>query len=656
VAAFTGRTTELGVLDSLLPAAGAEAGPVVVAAITGTAGVGKTALAVHWAHRVAHRFPGGTLYIDLRGYGPGAPVRPIDALGQLLRSLGVPPEQVPDDEAAAAALYRSAQAGSHCLVVFDNARDADQARPLLPGAPGSMVLVTSRSELSGLLIGGATMVGLDMLPAADARQFLARRIGPRADADPDAADRLIALCSRLPLALAIVAARATARPAWSLAVLVDDLCTSGRPLARLARGGDTATDLRRVLSWSYHALSLPAARLFRLIGLHPGPDIGVPAVASLAAIEPDEARDLIAELLQAHLMVEAVPGRIASHDLLRAYAVELAEAEDGERERSVALRRLLDHYLHTAFAAALQLYPVRDPVEVPTPATGVTLEPVDGHDQAHAWFDAEHPVLLNAICAAAAAAQDLHAERLAWTVADYFHRTGRWQDWVTSQAIAVETAQRLGDEAAEARAHRSLGRAHAQLGRHAEAHTEFGYALRLFAAASDDIGQAHTQLNEAFVFDREGRHDQALAVAEQALVRYRAAGHLSGTAHALNMVGWENIRLDRHREGATFCAEALRLHEQLGDTAGQAATWDSLGGVHHSLGEHRRAVTCYQRSLVLFRRLDDRYHEAETLTHLGDASAALGDVEAAMRTWRQGLAIFCQLGHADADAVRRKLA
>ncbi|GIJ45238.1 SARP family transcriptional regulator [Virgisporangium aliadipatigenens] len=652
---FTGREPELGALDALLPAGGTLAGPVVVAAITGTAGVGKTALAVHWAHRVADRFPDGNVYVDLRGYGPGLPVRPVDALAQVLRSLGVPPEQIPDDEATATALYRSVQAGRRRLIVLDNAHDAEHARPLLPGAPGSLAVVTSRSALTGLIIGGATMVGLDLLPSADARRFLARRIGPRAEREPDAVDELIALCSRLPLALAVVAARAAGRPAWTLASLAADLRTSRHPLARLADGGDAATDLRRVLSWSYHSLSRPAARLFRLTGLHPGPDISVAAVASLAVVEPDEAHDLVAELLRAHLMVETAPGRGTSHDLLLAYAVELGEAEDSAAERAAALRRLLDHYLHTAFAAALQLYPVRNPIQVPAPAAGVTPERPDGHDQARAWFDAEHPVLLAAIRRAVDAGLDPHAERLAWTVTDYLHRTGRWQDWVTCQTIAVAAARRLDDTAAQARAHRSLGRGLAQLGQFDRAHTEFGHALRLYAASSDVVGQAQTRLYEAFVLDRQRQHERALEAAQQALALYRAAEHLSGCANALNMVGWESTQLNRHREAAAYCTEALRLHERLDDAAGRAATLDSLGGIHHSLGEHEQAVDCYERSLVLFRQLGDRYQEAETLTHLGDLRTAVGDPDAAARAWREALAILEELGHADADAVRHRL-
>jgi len=349
---FAGRADELTVLDGL-SGAGGGTGMVVISAISGTAGVGKSALAVHWGHRAAGRFPDGQLYVNLRGFEPtGAPVTPAAALHGFLAALSVPPAQIPVSVDERAALYRSLLAGKRMLIVLDNACDTAQVRPLLPGGVAGFVIVTSRSQLAGLAVTeDAHLLALDVLTEAEAREMLARRLGPeRVLGESHAARELIGLCARLPLALAIVAARVAAGRPRSLAALVEELRHAADPLDGFD-AGDAATSVRAVFSWSYRSVSDPAARMFRLLGMHAGPDVGVAAAASLAGVRPGRARGMLKELAFANLLAEHGPGRFIFHDLLRAYAAELVSTLDSDDGRRAATHRVLDHYLRTAWAA-----------------------------------------------------------------------------------------------------------------------------------------------------------------------------------------------------------------------------------------------------------------------------------------------------------------
>src|SRR5262249_40894759 len=447
--AFTGRVRELDRLNEALTAvldpaepADERVGVVVISAIAGTAGVGKTALAVHWAHQVADRFPDGQLYVNLRGFDQVGAVMGYAEAGRGFRdALGVPVAGIPVGVDAQAALYRSVLAGRRMLVVLDNARDPGQVRPLLPAAPGCLVLVTSRNQLCGLVAAdGARLLTLDLLTRAEARTLLARRLGPdRTAAEPDAVEEIITRCARLPLALAVVAARAATHPRFPLHALTADLRGVHDRLDALD-GGDLATDVRAVFSWSYQALGGGAARLFRLLGLHPGPDISTPApvtpppaAASLAARPAPGARALLAELARANLVVEHAPGRHTSHDLLRVYASQLAQTIDSDGERRAATGRMLDHYLHTAYAADRMLYPARDPIMLAPLRPGVTPEQPADHQQALAWFTAEHPALLAAVEYAGATGWDTHTWQLAWTLWTFLHWQGHWHDQVPVQ-------------------------------------------------------------------------------------------------------------------------------------------------------------------------------------------------------------------------------
>jgi hypothetical protein len=433
VAHFAGRGDELAALTRLLRGRTDTGGTVVISSIGGTAGVGKTALAMYWAHRVADRFPDGQFYVDLRGFGPNeSVVTPAEALRRFLDALEVSPERIPIGLDARAALYRSQMAGRRMLVVLDNARDSAQIRPLLPAAPTCLVLVTSRNQLSGLVAtDGAHPINLDVLTMSGARELLTQRLGTdRVDAEPDAVAEIITRCARLPLALALVAAHAAARPGAALPGLAGELADAPQRWQTLT-GDDPHSDVRAVFSWSYHALTPPAAHLFRLLGSHPGPDIGAPAAASLAGLAPDAVRPVLAELTRASLLTEPTVGRYLFHDLLRDYATHLAETIDSDEQRQQATGRILDHYLHTAHAADRLLDPSRDPIPLSPPRTGVTPQRLADHTQAMGWFTTEHLVLMATVARAAATGFVTHTWQLASTPQTFLNRRGHWHDQVT---------------------------------------------------------------------------------------------------------------------------------------------------------------------------------------------------------------------------------
>jgi tetratricopeptide (TPR) repeat protein len=659
VGGFAGRAEHLARLDALLGSGATEAPTaVVISAVSGTAGVGKTALAVHWAHRVAERFPDGQLYVNLRGFDPGGQVMaPAAAVRGFLDAFEVPAERIPPSLDAQAALYRSLLAGKRVLVVLDNARDAEQARPLLPGTPTARVVVTSRNQLTSLVaVDGAHPLTLDLLTETEARELLARRLGPdRVAGEPEAVEQIVGCCVRLPLALTIAAARAT-QSGFPLAVLAGELAEAGGRLDVLD-AGDAAGQVRAVFSWSYTALSPAAGRMFRLLGLHAGPDISAAAAASLAGIPRADARRLLAELVRASLLTEHTPGRFTFHDLLRAYATDLTHTHDPNDQRFTALGRMLDYYLHTAHTADRLLDPARDPIPLALtpPAPGVTPERPADYGQALAWLAAEHPVLLAAVRQAAEAGFDTHIWQLAWTLTTFLDRRGHWHDLTTTWQTALPAAGRLHDPAAQSHAHRNLARAHTRLGCYPDAHTHLQHALHLSTQTGDHTGQAHTHNHLGILWERQGRPEQALDHAQQSLTLSRAAGHRRGQAHALNGVGWYYALLGDHQQALTYCQQALTLHQELDDRYGQAHTWDSLGYAHHHLAHHTQAADCYQHALHLYRDLGAHYYEADTLTHLGDTHHAAGDPTAARTAWQHALDILTDLDHPDTDTVRGKL-
>jgi DNA-binding SARP family transcriptional activator/tetratricopeptide (TPR) repeat protein len=658
VAGFTGRARELAELDGLLVKAAGEPAAWAIVALSGTAGVGKTTLAVHWAHRVAGQFPDGQVYVNLRGFDPtGQAMAPTEAVRGFLDAFDVPPPRIPIDLGAQEALYRSLLAGRRVLVVLDNARDAEQVRPLLPGTPGCLVLVTSRSQLPGLVAAeGAHPLTLDLPSFDEAHQLLARRLGQsRVAAEPVAVGEIITRSARLPLALAIVAARAATHPGFPLSTLASELGPARDSLDAFA-GADAVTDVRTVFSWSYRTLPPEAARLFRLLGLHPGPDLTAPQAASMAGVPVGQVRPLLAELAGAHLVTEHAPGRYALHDLLRAYAAELAGTTDSEPDRHAARHRLLDHHLHSGYRAALLMNPHRDAITLTAPVPGVTSEPHADDSTALAWFTAEHAVLLAVTRQAVDHGFDDHARQLAWILADFFQWQGHWHDWAAVQRVALTATRRSGDRAGQATAHRSLGLAYIRLGgQNDRAHAELVQALDLYRELGDVTGQAHSHVALGGLLEQKTRYRDALHEVEQALGLFRTVGHQIGQARALNAIGWCHTLLGDHQEALACCEAALALSQEVGERRAVANAWDSLGYAHHQLGEYQRAITCYQQAIDLFRRSGDQYYEADVLGHLGDTHAALGDGGAAHRAWRDALTILDDLGHAQADQVREKL-
>jgi tetratricopeptide (TPR) repeat protein len=657
IAAFAGRTAALARLDALLADRGDAPGAAVISAVGGAAGVGKTALAVHWAHRVADQFPDGQLYVNLRGFDPGgSPVAPSDAIRSFLDALSVPPARVPAGLEAQVGLYRSLLAGRQMLLVLDNALNAAQVRPLLPGAPGCLVVVTSRNRLSSLVVAeGARPVTLDLLTHAEARQLLQQRLGAdRVTAEPAATDEIIARCARLPLALAIVAARAAVQPHFPLHAFAKELAEAGDGLEPWS-DPDAVADLRAVFSWSYRALPAHVARLFRLLGLHPGPDLSASAAASLAGTTAPQARRQLTELAQAHLITQSAPGRYRFHDLLRAYATELAGTVDSDADRHAATRRMLDAYLHTAHRAAMLLYPHRQPIVVDPPRPGAQPEGLDDQASALAWLTREHPVLLAASTHAAAIGSDPHVWQLAWSLTDYHQRQGRWRDWEATQTNAVAAAGRLGDRSAQAVAHASLARALIYQQRYDDAYPHLQHSLDQFRRLDDLAGLARTHLSVTLMFAQQGRHHDALAHAQQGLALNLKLDNRTGQAQALNGIGWLHAQLGHHRDALHYCHQALALHKEIGDRPGEASCWDSIGCSHHRLGEHEQAASCYWRALELVRAHGDRYNEAGVLNRLGDTHHAAGEPDAARAAWQAALDIYQELDDPTADEVRDKL-
>jgi DNA-binding SARP family transcriptional activator/tetratricopeptide (TPR) repeat protein len=647
VPGFAGRDEHLARLDALL-AAGPAA--VVISALSGTAGVGKTALAVHWAHRVADRFPDGQLYVNLRGFAPdGRLVSPAEALADLLDALGVPADRLPARPDERAALYRSLVAGKRLLVLLDNARDAEHVRLLLPGAPPALALITSRAQLAGLVAThGARWLAVDLLTTAESTQLLARRLGAdRVAAEPAAVAEIVDRCARLPLALTLVAARADAEPGSSLAELAAELAVAGRRLDALDVG-DTATEPRGVFSWSYRALSGPAARLFRLVGLHPGPELSVTVAADLAGVRPDAVRAPLAELGRASLLAGPTAGRYRCHDLLHDYARDLAVRTDSADDRRATVGRLLDHYGRTALASTLVLHPYRSapvlPLD-PTRSAGLIADRAD----AAAWLGAELTTLAAAAGRADAAKLDARGYKLAWAVALFIEEGDCWNDLARLGRLSLAATDRIDAPAARAYGHFLISLSDGRFGRHAAAERQLRAALALYR----DVGDAQ-------------RPERTRGDIAPEPVRPRPSAHRFGAdraavdrpsqAQVLTALAWCHAELGNYIQALADCAEALVLPEDLGDADVTGRTLDSLGYLLHQLGRYGEAADSYRRSIAIRRSRGVRRQEADTLVRLGDTRLAAGEPAGARSAWQSALAVLDELDDTDPAPVRDRLA
>jgi DNA-binding SARP family transcriptional activator/Tfp pilus assembly protein PilF len=647
VAAFTGRAGELAALG--LPVAPPPAVPITV--VSGTAGVGKTALAVRWARQAASLFPDGQLYVNLRGYDPGQPVPPADALAGFLRALGMAGQQIPPDDDERAAAYRSLLDGRRVLVLLDNAASVEQVRPLLPGCPACLVLVTSRDSLAGLVARhGARRLDLDILPQPDAMGLLRTLIGTRVDAEPDAAAALAAQCARLPLALRLAAELAAGSQESSLSELAGELADEQRRLDLLDAGGDGRTAIRGVFSWSYRHLPAGAARAFRLAGLHPGADFDATAVAALTAADTPHARDQLALLARAHLIHQAGGGRYGMHDLLRAYACGLA-AEHGSEQGDApdeALARLYDYYLGAACDAMDVLVPAEKHYRAPAPDRphGTPALRLAGTAEARAWLDAERATLVAVAAHAATHGAPSHATRLSATLYRYLETGGHYADAITVHGHASRAARLTGDRAAQTTALVNLGIISWRQGRYPEAIGYQRQAMAVSVAMGDRAAEAIALGNLGIVYERQGRYEEASDCQRQALALARESGDTTGEARALANLGSIAIRMGDYQRGIDWYQQALTRFRDGGDRNGTASALPDLGIAYQRLGQVEQAIDCFKQALALFREIGDRTGEAEALNGVGEIMQDAGRPQEARAGYAAALTLATQAGDA----------
>jgi DNA-binding SARP family transcriptional activator/Tfp pilus assembly protein PilF len=644
VRGFAGRESELARLDTLMSRRTEGAPVVVLSAISGTAGVGKTALAIHWAHRRAGEFPDGHLYVDLRGYDPDQPVRPADALTGLLRALGVAGSQIPADTADRAALYRSVLAGRRVLVLLDNAASPEQVRPLLPGAPTSSVLITSRDRMAGLVAReGADRIDLDLLPADDAVALLRGVVGSRVDAAPAAAAVLAAQCARLPLALRVAAELVVARPDTALAELTDELAARRR-LDWMDAGGDSYTAVRAVFSWSFERLPPGARRTFRRLGLHPGVDVDVFAASALTGDRVEATTQHIRILLDAHLLRSAGADRYGMHDLLRVYAVELAADEEEPAGRHEAITRLMDHYADTA-AAAFDVVLTGGRADTPDQ---LIVDPTD----AVAWFDAERSNLI-AVCEFAVRhGWPDHVRRIAAATWRYLDRGGHYADALTMHSTARAAALATGNRTAEADALINLGVTQWRHGAADRAIDSLTTGLTLSELSGDELNQARALANLGIVEAALGRYENAASRLEQALPHFDRLGHAVGKAGAHNNLAVIYIRQERYDEATAHLQETLRHSLSTGDSIGEAHARTNLGRIATQQCRYAEATEQHELALASSRANGDQVGEALALCNLGEVLARQDRFDEAFEHQWQALerfrAALDQNGEADA--------
>ncbi|MCX5053973.1 MULTISPECIES: helix-turn-helix domain-containing protein [unclassified Streptomyces] len=651
-APFVGRNHELDRLDAAMRPSSGAAGTLVISAIAGAGGVGKSWLALHWAHRNADRFPDGQLFVDLRGFSPDSePMDPAVAVRGFLDALGVEPGQIPVAPHAQAALFRSLVADKRMLLVLDNAVDAAQVTPLLPGGDTCTVAVTSRNRLLGLITGhGAHHLSVDTLTDAEARELLVARLGSaRIEAEPAAVAELVGLCGGFPLALSIIAGRAQAHLHLSLADLADELRDD---VLDVLDDADPAASLPAVLSLSRRALSDEEAEVLGLLAIAPGPDISLAAAGSLTGLGPSRTRSVLRRLEQASLIGQDAAGRYRMHDLIRRYATTAHDLADSTR--AAALRRVLDFYTHTAYAADRLLDSHRDPIELAPPPPACHPQALSDIPAAMDWFDTEQRNLLAAQHTAAAHALHRTVWQLAWTLYDFHYRRGHRHDQLAVWQIAVDSAHQLRDPGAQILTHRLLGRAHVVLGHHQEAIAALNEALALSEQQGDRALQAQAHYTLASIWP-DGR--RALEHARRALDLYRGLDQPIAEANALNAVGWYAARLgDRDDTAREHCQAALTLYQHHHDVNGQAQTLDSLGYIDHHSGRHHDAIEHYRQAISLYRELDNTYETADTLGRLGHSHAALGHHEQTRAVWQEARELYRQQGRdEEAEQVERQL-
>nr|CEL19790.1 transcriptional regulator, SARP family [Kibdelosporangium sp. MJ126-NF4]CTQ97015.1 transcriptional regulator, SARP family [Kibdelosporangium sp. MJ126-NF4] len=647
---FVGRGDELALLNEAFDAA--EPGGMVVVSAVGGGGIGKTWLALRWAQHNVDRFPDGQLFVDLRGFAPGGkPMEPTEAVRGFLDALGVNPSVIPVDLASQTGLYRSLVAGRRMLIVLDNAADTDHVLPLLPGSPTCAVIVTSRDRLVGLVTTrGARAVPVDALADTDARDLLARRLGQRRlAAEPAAVDELLACCAGLPLALAVVAARAALQPGIPLAALAAELRDTSTRLGALDTG-DPAANVHAALSWTLAALQPAHVQAFALIGLAPGPHFGLLAAASLTGLSSDQTRTALRALNRVSLLHQRTLDRYQPHDLVRLHAAEHARDSLPEDVRLAALRRLVDFYLHTAYSAERLLEPHRDPIPLGPPVDGCQPQPLDEEDAALAWLDIEYPNLLAAQRLAVQQGWHAHIWQLAWTMDTFHLRRGHRPHHLTAWRAGVAAAEASGDPHATVLAYRCVGRVSGRAGLHGEAMTYLRKGLAVAEQIGDIPAQAHIHTTISWSWDQEGDLVQALAHATHALPLFRRSGDSVKEAWALNGVGWLHGRLGHHDQARVSCQAALELYRRHGDRHGEGFTLDSLGYIAQEADRHTEALAYFHQALALRNNLGSTL-VADTLDRMAKTLLALHQPERARNAWQQAFELY-QAHNRPTDAER----
>jgi DNA-binding SARP family transcriptional activator/tetratricopeptide (TPR) repeat protein/DNA-binding XRE family transcriptional regulator len=656
LAGFAGRAGELAVLAEALGRGGSPAASAPIVVLSGTAGVGKTTLAVHLAHRIRDAYPDGQLYLDLRGFSPGGALDPHDALHTLLLGVGAAPTLIPADREARLGLYRSLLSGRRVLVVLDNAGSAEQVRPLLPPSPAAAALVTSRSPLSGLVVThGSQPIELALLDDRAAREILIARLGrPRVEAEPDAARAIIARCAGLPLALAVVSGHAVAHERQRLADIVHQLGQTRNGLS-VALDSDPATDLHTVFSWSYIHLSAPAARMFRTMSLIPNGQLSSAAAQDLANIGPQDLRPALNELVNAGLLRELDADRFSVHDLLLAYSAELAARHDRPSERAVARLRLYQHYHETAWHAGRLLYP-NDKLDR-TCAFPAVRAPLHTEDDARQWLAAERTNLVHAIVDAADRGWNQLALALCRAVVFYLDRSGHPHDGVRVIERCLPLAAITGDDRESAFLHRCLAFAYISAGRLDDAEKHLHQSLELHERIADERGLGNTMIGFVHLYNRRGDYAAVRAAAQAANDIYTRIGAMDWVAGSLNSIAWAELNLGELDTAMRHCREALDLLETAGagDTTHSAGAWDTYGVALHRVGRYRPAREAFRRAIEIYRRKPAASRLAATLDHLGDCEAGLGDECAALSAYQEALVLVEAIEPVLAGQLRAKL-
>jgi DNA-binding SARP family transcriptional activator/tetratricopeptide (TPR) repeat protein len=639
IADFTGRDRELGqLLAAAAPGGGAQT--VTISAIDGMAGVGKTTLAVHLAHRLADRFPDGQLFINLHGHTPGhAALEPAAALDNMLRAVGVPGERIPDSLAQRAGLWRSKLSGRRVLVLLDNAATAAQVRPLIPGAAGCLAIVTSRRHIADL--DSAHSLSLDILQAPDALAMFTAVVGAdRSAAEPAAVAEVLGQCGYLPLAIRIAAARLHARPAWSVRYLATRLADEQHRLAELAAGERSVAS---AFALSYRHLPPAHQRMFRLLGLHPGTSIDAYLTAALAGVDLREAESVLEDLLDAHLLYQPAPGRYRFHDLLRQYAYDAAIEEENSQDRDQAIHRTLDYYVATTDRVRDHLALKGEHAHIELTYPPAHLPSMDDRSRALAWVEQEHTNLTAIITYVADHQWDRHLCQLSNAVWRSFRIHGHLHDWIDAQERAVVAAERLGDAHVLADMERILGAVYWESGRYPDAIDHCQKALSLYQETGDSRAQAVTLSNLGVCYWKRRQYEQALEHLQRALAAGRSTGSDFAEATIQVNLGLVCLGLARYDEAVGHNERALALYRQADDQRGQGGATSNLGVAHGCLGHSDTALDYHRRAVELLRASGDRVGESDVLNDYAETLRTLGHLDQARDHYRQALELARQM-------------